>query len=471
MFDPATIQRRTARADELVRSMKTDGVRTVQMEMPDINGTLRGKIVPVEKALSPIGTGISSLIMSFRSSDNLTLTSWSDVSNGFPKIVAVPDPDTLRPTPWVPRGAAVLCDFYMEDGRPCPMDGRHILRRVVDEYHELGLDPHAAIEWELYIFEADDELLRQRRYRDLRSLGRLLHCYTLTNTPSFAPLAREFIERMDSVGVQVEAFHSEYGRGQYEFTCHHASALQAADDAIRAKTYLKQLAAERGLIATFMPALHTTTADSLNGAHLNFSVWRDGRNAMWDENAGTLSELGRQAAAGMMETMPDLHLLFRPWVNSYRRMDRTSWNPEDASWGPDNHSVAIRVVHGSDPAKLTRFEHRAPGPDLNPYLATAAVLWGALQGIKGAMTPPEYTTRDPFDEGGRYRRLPHSLRDSIAAFRASRLSLELLGAEFVEHFAALKGDEIAEFETWAKENGDGDGEVTDWEFEHYFEWL
>jgi glutamine synthetase len=220
-----------------------------------------------------------------------------------------------------------------------------------------------------------------------------------------------------------------------------------------------------------MPALHTTTVDSRNGAHLNVSIWRDGVNALWDADNACLSELGRNAAAGMMETMPDFHLLFRPWVNSFRRMDRMSWNPEDASWGPDNHSVAIRVVHGADPRKLTRFEHRAPGPDLNPYLAVAAVLWGALQGIKSSSVPPEYTTRDPFDEGDRYRRLPHSLADSIEVFRESKLTRGLLGDDFVEHFAALKSDELSDFEAWAKENGDGDGEVTDWEFEHYFEWL
>jgi glutamine synthetase len=441
------------------------------MEMPDINGTLRGKVASMGKGLGPAGTGVSSLVMSFRSADDISLTCWSDVANGFPKITAVPDLDTVVAWPWRPDTAAVLCDFYMDDGTPCAMDGRHALRRVIAEFEALGIEPHAAIEWEFYVYAEDDELLRTGRHRELLSLGRQLHCYTLTNAPSFEPFATEFIERMEDVGITVEAFHSEYGRGQYEFTCYHAPALKAADDAMRAKTYLKQLAAERGLVATFMPAIHVTTPDARNGAHVNVSLWRDGKNAFWDAKAGSLSDLGRQAAAGMMATMPDFHLFFRPYVNSYRRMDRLSWNPEDASWGVDNHSVAIRVVHGSNPSKLTRFEHRAPGSDLSPYFALASMLWGALEGIKGELAPPEYAIGDPFDEPDRYLPLPHSLADSVAAFRSSRHARQMLGDAFVDHFSAMKSDEWQDYATWAKDNDVDESETTDWEFRHYFEWV
>ena len=55
----------------------------------------------------------------------------------------MPDYDTVTRCPWRPDTAAVLCDFYMEDGSVCPMDARQILKNVMAEYAELGLQPRA----------------------------------------------------------------------------------------------------------------------------------------------------------------------------------------------------------------------------------------------------------------------------------------------------------------------------------------
>ena len=464
-------ERRAAQARVIAERLGEQGVRVIQMEMPDINGAVRGKIAGLSKGLGPTGTGVSTLIMSFRGGDEITLSPWSSFDNGFPKFSAVPDLDTVVQLPWRPETAAVLCDYLMDDGSPCVMDGRDILRRAVADLAELGYTAKAALEWEFYVFEADDELLRAGRHRELKALGRNLHCYTLTNLPSFVPLATEFLIRMESVGIPVEAFHSEYGRGQYEFTCAPAEPVQAADWASRAKTYLRELAASHGLVTTWMPTLHTDTIDAKNGCHVNVSLERDGRNAFWDGGRGGLSELGGQAAAGILGTMSDFHLFFRPWVNSFRRMDRLTWSPEDASWGPDNHAAAIRVVHGADPAKYTRFEHRAPGPDINPYLALAGIIYGAAQGIREGWQPPEQTVRDPIEAGG-YQMLPRTLEDSVAALRSSAVAKDLLGPAFIEHFTTMKLDEAKAYRDWLAEHPEvSPDRVTDWEFANYFEWA
>jgi glutamine synthetase len=465
------VQGRRSRAREIGERLGEQGVRVMQMEMPDINGTVRGKVAGIRKALGASGTGVSTLVMSFRSGDEITISPWSSFENGFPKFSAVADLDTVIRLPWRPETAAVLCDFVMNDGSPCPMDGRAILRRAIADLAALGYTAKAALEWEFYVYQADDELLRAGRYAELRSLGRNLHCYTLTNQPSFIPLATEFLTRMESVGIPVEAFHSEYGRGQYEYTCAPADPLTAADWAVRSKTYLRELAAEHGLVTTWMAAPHSEGIDSKNGCHVNVSIERDGRNAFWDADRSGLSELAGQAAAGMMATMSDFHLFFRPWINSFRRMDRLSWNPEDASWGLDNHATAIRVVHGPDPAAYTRFEHRAPGPDVNPYLALAGIIWGAARGIREGMRPPPQAQGDPIVAGG-YQMLPRTLEDSVAALRSSPSAAALLGPEFIEHFTAMKLDEAQDYRDWlAKQPPDAADRVTDWEFRHYFEWV
>jgi len=464
-------ERLTARSSLIAERLREQGVRVIQMEMPDINGAVRGKIASLQKGLSPTGTGLSTLTMSFRGGEEITVSPWSCSENGFPKFNAVPDLDTVTQLPWRPHTAAVLCDFVMDDGSPCAMDGREILRCAVADLATLGYTAKAALEWEFYIFQADDDVIRAGRYRELRPLGRNLHCYTLTNLPSFIPLATEFLTRMESVGIPVEAFHSEYGRGQYEFTCAPAEPIKAADWAVRAKTYLRELAAEYGLVTTWMPAVHTGTVDAMNGCHVNLSIERDGRNAFWDRENGGLSELAHHAAAGILATMSDFHLLFRPWVNSYRRMDRLSWNPQDASWGLDNHATAIRVVHGPDPAKYTRFEHRAPGPDVSPHLTLAAIIYGAAQGIREGWQPPPQSAGDPIQAGG-YQMLPTTLAESVAAFRSSAVVKDLLGPSFIEHFTAMKLDEAKAYRDWLDEHPEVPADrVTDWEFTSYFEWV
>ena len=258
----------------------------------------------------------------------------------------------------------------------------------------------------------------------------------------------------------------------YEFTLAPKPVLQAADDAIRAKLYFKQLCIERGLVASFMPVIHLGTPDSATGAHHNLSLWRDGKNALWDAEGGGLSELGRHFAGGVLESMPDFHVLFRPWINSYRRMDRWLFSPENASWALDNHSAALRIVHGAYPAKLTRMEHRVAGCDVNFHLTLAAILLGGLHGLSGEIDPGPYPEPDKIDDP-RFPKLARSLDVAAAAFKASTLARAIFGDAFVDHFAQLKQDEWRDFTDWAAKNDIDSAAhvVTDWEFEHYFVWA
>src|SRR6185295_8916750 len=114
--------------------------------------------------------------------------------------------------------------------------------------------------------------------------------------------------------------------------------------------------------------------------------------------------------------------------------------PENASWGREHHLAAIRVVHGASPEKLTRFEHRVPGADVNPYLSIASIVHGCLRGIRKNLEPPAYATGDVLQETNGAP-LPRSLRDAIELFRSSPAAADAFGAEFVEHLAILKQEE------------------------------
>lgn len=346
-----------------------------------------------------------------------------------------------------------------------------MLKKVVKEYDALGISPLVALEFEVYVFQAD-AALEEQRWRDLKPFGRTTDFYYLTRFPSYFSLAKTFLGRMQDIGIEVEAFHTEYGRGMFEFMLAPMPPVEAADAAVRAKLYFKQLCAEQGLVASFMPVPGMTAEDTALGLHHNISLWRDGKNICWDEQEQGLSATARHFAAGMIETMPDFHVLFRPWVNSYRRMDPDAWSPTSASWALDNHTAAIRTVHGTDPTKLSRLEHRVPGTDANPYLTIAAMLAGGLHGIRNGKEPPAYGSGD-VTKDNRFVPLTTDLGSSAEQFRCSTTARELFGDLFVDHFTITRQQEWADFLSWCGNNDipAAHANVTAWEYEHYFEWA
>jgi glutamine synthetase len=277
---------------------------------------------------------------------------------------------------------------------------------------------------------------------------------------------------MSGVGIEVEGFHTEYGDGMYEFAIAHEPAVKAADSAARTKLHMKQYCHELGLVPTFMAAVHPDAINSMIGCHHNVSLWKDGKNAFWDSGTATLSSVGRHFAAGALQTMADYHLLFKPWPNSYHRMDPDKWCPVNVSWGLDNHSAAIRVVHGAQPEKHTRLEHRVSSTDINPYLTIAAILSGGLYGIKNGLEPPRYASKKIAGDGS-MPLLQTSMQDSINAFAGSDAVRESFGEALVKHIVTVKTAEWEEYLRWCSDNNHdaGNGRISRWELERYFLWI
>jgi glutamine synthetase len=171
--------------------------------------------------------------------------------------------------------------------------------------------------------------------------------------------------------------------------------------------------------------------------------------------------------------MPAYNIIYRPWVNSFRRMNHLLWNPENASWGRDNHMAGVRVVTGAVPEKLTRFEHRAPGSDINPYLSIASLVFGAIDGLNEGKEPPPYGKGDVALEK-HWAPLPHSMPEAIAAWSESPSAIASFGKDYVEHYAYLKREEWNEFAAALEGLGEAPEEalkkapVTPWEFARYF---
>jgi glutamine synthetase len=131
-----------------------------------------------------------------------------------------------------------------------------------------------------------------------------------------------------------------------------------------------------------------------------------------------------------------------------------SFAPTAVRWGVDNRTCAYRLVgHGHS----LRPENRVPGGDVNPYLATAAMIAAGLEGIEHEMP------LEPAMAGNAYAgpgpRVPSTLRDGLDAWDRSQLARKAFGNDVVEHYANGARVELTAF----------DAAVTDWELQRGFE--
>jgi glutamine synthetase len=161
--------------------------------------------------------------------------------------------------------------------------------------------------------------------------------------------------------------------------------------------------------------------------------------------------------AGLLATAREFSLLFAPNVNSYKRYQPDSFAPTALRWGVDNRTCALRLVgHGQG----LRVENRVPGADVNPYLAIAGLVAGAVYGIEHELTlEPEFRGNAYGDAAA--PRVPGTLRDALSLWEGSPVARAAFGDEVVAHYANNARVELAAF----------DAAVTDWELFRGFERL
>ena len=437
--------------------MRAEGVRFVQVETPDLDGGLRGKFLALDKGLSD-EIGWSNIIYGLSAADDVYVSPFSSYENGFADVFGKPDADTVCRLRWRPDTVAAILDIHDPDGPLTPECPRTMLRCAVDQAAAMGFEPRFALEYEVFVYYVQDGASPVSP-ATLQPVSRIRNAYSLVRLPELRAVFETFMQRMEEVGAPVVSMHTELGHGAIEFALAHAPALAAADGAMRAKTYLKELCAERGMVATFMAKLHADLPGS--GGHVHQSLWRDGANAFWD-GAGA-SETARQYAAGQLEHLPALVALCTPNINSYRRRDWQHWVPENASWGEDNRSAALRLITRPVPHGA-RFENRVPGADANAYLAIGGMLAAGLDGIERGLTPPPLCTGNAaLDES--YTKLPATLADAVEAFEGSAFLRRAFGDRFVDHYALSRRAELDLWHAWQK------NQVSAWEYERYFETI
>jgi glutamine synthetase len=256
---------------------------------------------------------------------------------------------------------------------------------------------------------------------------------------------------MGGAGMVVESAKGECNLGQHEIAFRYDDALTTCDQHSVYKTGAKEIASQEGMALTFMAKYNEREG---NSCHIHLSVRDvDNKPAFADEH-GHMSDVMRHFLAGQLAAMRELTLLYAPNINSYKRFRPGSFAPTAVAWGRDNRTCSLRVV-GHGPS--LRFENRAPGGDVNPYLAVAGMIAAGLHGIEQRLELPEPCTGNAYELD--YAHLPTTLREAAELWTASELAKAAFGPDVVQHYATMAQVEQDAYDT----------AVTDWERYRSFE--
>jgi glutamine synthetase len=275
------------------------------------------------------------------------------------------------------------------------------------------------------------------------------------------------MDALTSMGLNVEMGHHEVALGQHEIDFRYDDALYNADKVLTLKYTVKAIAAQHDLVASFMPK--PIFGINGSGMHCHQSLFDEqGNNLFYDANDDYhLSSIAYGFIAGQLTHARALSSIVAPTINSYKRLVPGYEAPVYIGWAQINRSALIRIPrYTQGREKSTRAELRCPDPSANPYLAFAAMLAAALDGIDNQIPCPEplnninvyHLTPEERSSLG-VAELPGSLAEAIRETDEDQVLIGALGSEIYQAFRRAKWAEIEEYRM----------KVTDWELEHYLE--
>jgi len=439
---------------ELLERVQVDGVKFISFQFTDVTGTVKSEDAPISRLGEALDHGF-----------------WFDGSSveGFARIqesdmLLVPDMETYAVLPWSPetmRRARLFCDIYNPDGTPFAGDPRGALRRSLQALETRGMKYMVGSEPEFFLF-------RRNGSTDIHPVPHDVGGYFDFSPNDEAVRVRtELMEALDSMGLEVEVGHHECALGQHEIDFHFSNALRSADNVLTLKYTVKAIAAQHGLIASFMPK--PIFGINGSGMHCHQSLFNLGdENLFYDaEDTFNLSTLAYGFIAGQLSHARAFSAVTAPTVNSYKRLVPGYEAPVYVGWAQTNRSALIRIpqaIKGMTTA--VRAELRCPDPSCNPYLAYTVMLAAAMDGIdKNLVAPKPMNNINIYELTREERRansiieLPASLREALSELESDEVLKKALGKELYEAFTRAKWAEWDDYRL----------NVMDWELTRYLE--
>jgi len=419
-------------ADEAIAFTRREGVEFIDVRFIDLPGVMQHFNIPVEQFSEDSFT--DGLMF-----DGSSIRGFQAIHESDMKLV--PDVTTAYLDPFRKRKTLIM-NFSIVDpftDEPYSRDPRTIAAKAEAYLRSTGIADTAffAPEAEFYIF--DDVRFQTNQHSSFYHIdsveaawntgreeegGNLGYktrykggYFPVSPNDQFTDLRDEMCAALAEVGLDVERAHHEVGTaGQQEINYRFNTLLHSADDLMKFKYVIKNVAWQAGKSVTFMPK--PIFGDNGSGMHSHQSLWMNGEPLFYDEKGyGGLSDMARWYIGGLLKHAPSLLAFTNPSVNSYHRLVPGYEAPVNLVYSARNRSACIRIpVTGSSP-KAKRVEFRVPDPSANPYLAFAAQLLAGIDGIKNRIEPPAPIDKDlyelPPEEHAQIAQVPASLGEAL----------------------------------------------------------
>jgi glutamine synthetase len=235
-------------------------------------------------------------------------------------------------------------------------------------------------------------------------------------------------EAQRAMAFQNEKDHPEVAPSQFELNYSYCDALMAADQLQLYKLVARQVAANMGMTACFLPK--PVAGINGSGMHCNMSLNQKGKNLFFDaQGEDGLSKKGWDFVDRLLNSANDICLILNSSVNAYRRLDPHFEAPNQIKSSAVDRTSMVRIPLANE--KSARIEVRTVAPDANPYLSFLTLLMTGMQGpMTETITSETRRTRTRF--------LPDNIYDGIRFFKGSEFITEMIGEQNKEKFIERK---------------------------------
>ena len=439
---------------EILALCREREIQAVDLRFMDFPGTQKHFTIPVQALTA------ESFEDGF-SFDASSMHGWQSINES--DMLVLPQAETASVDPFMQHTLAMTCNIQDPITREdYAKDPRNVARKADKYMQSTGIADTAFFGPEAEFFVFDDVRFEQKEHEAFYHLDSVEGQwnrgrggagpnagYTIRYKEGYFPvppadtlhdLRTSIMLTLIECGVEVEAQHHEVATGgQCEIDMKYGPLLQTADNLLRHKYIVKNVAASRGQTATFMPK--PLWNDNGSGMHLHLSLWKQDEPLFAGSGYGGLSELGLHAMGGILQHAPALMAFCCPTTNSYKRLVPGFDAPVNLTYSYRNRSAAIRIPVHTPHAANKRIEFRCPDGSSNPYLAMSAVLMAAIDGIQNRIDPGPPLDKDLYDLGTdeleQVPQCPESLEAALNCLRQ-------------DHDFLLRGDVFTEdvIDTW-----------------------
>ncbi|MEE8441059.1 MAG: glutamine synthetase beta-grasp domain-containing protein, partial [Spirochaetia bacterium] len=242
--------------------------------------------------------------------DGSSIRGWQSINES--DMLVKPVPETAFIDPFMVHKTIVLtcniCDPIT--GEDYTRDPRNIARKAEAYLKSSGIGDTAFIGPEAEFFIFDDVRFDQNEHEGYYHIdsvegrwntGRVENpnlghkprykegYFPVPPVDSLQDIRSEMVLLLEEIGIPVEAQHHEVATGgQCEIDMRFESLLQMADNLLKYKYIVKNVARRHNKTVTFMPK--PIWNDNCSGMHIHLSIWKGGKNIFFGDGYAGLSE-------------------------------------------------------------------------------------------------------------------------------------------------------------------------------------